>query len=254
MKKKKVILIIGGHDPTSGAGISADIETSSHFGCHAISLLTCTTIQNTNKIFKVNKMPKNYIINGFRELISEFKINVIKIGLIPNIQASKEILELLSSKKIKNTPVIIDPIIKSGNGKILTKNNNLNFLLENIYPKAKLLTPNLQEFNTIKNLKKKDCKDKIENIIITDYEIKNNFLILKLINNKNNFEKNFKITKYKKTYHGTGCTFATAIACNIANQKNIENSIKISLRYIKKTILLSNISGKKQSFLNRNFL
>ncbi len=158
MKKKKVILIIGGHDPTSGAGISADIETSSHFGCHAISLLTCTTIQNTNKIFKVNKMPKNYIINGFKELISEFKINVIKIGLIPNIQASKEILELLNSTKIKNTPVVIDPIIKSGNGKILTKNNNLNFLLENIYPKAKLLTPNLQEFKLLKNFKKKIVK------------------------------------------------------------------------------------------------
>ena len=94
----------------------------------SISLLTCMTIQNTNKIVSVNKMPKNYIINGFRELISEFKINVIKIGLIPNIQASKEILELLNSKKMKNTPVIIDPIIKSGSGTMLTNNNNLKFL------------------------------------------------------------------------------------------------------------------------------
>ena len=155
MKKKKVILVIGGHDPTSGAGISADIETSSHFGCHTLSLLTCMTIQNTNKIVSVNKMPKNYIINGFRELISEFKINVIKIGLIPNIQASKEILELLNSKKMKNTPVIIDPIIKSGSGTMLTNNNNLKFLIENIYPRASLLTPNLLEFETIRNFKKR---------------------------------------------------------------------------------------------------
>ena len=254
MKKKKVILVIGGHDPTSGAGISADIETSSHFGCHALSLLTCTTIQNTNKIVSVNKMPKNYIINGFRELISEFKINVIKIGLIPNMQASKEILELLNSKKIKNTPVIIDPIIKSGSGTMLTNNNNLKFLIENIYPRASLLTPNLLEFETIENFKKKDYADKIGNIIITNYQIKNNFITLKFIDNKKIIEKNFKTEKYRKTYHGTGCTFATAIACNIAHQNNIEKSIKIALKYIKKTIKLSNINGKKQSFLNRSFL
>ena len=253
--KKKVILVIGGHDPTSGAGISADIETSAHFGCHALSLLTCSTIQNTNKIVSVNKMPKNYIINGFRELISEFKIDVIKIGLIPNVQASKEILELLNNKKIKNTPVVIDPIIESGSGTMLTNNNNLKFLIENVYPKASLLTPNLLEFNTIENFKKKDCANKIDNIIITNYQIKNNFITLKLIENKKKInEKNFKIEKYKKTYHGTGCTFATAIACNIAHQNNIEKSIKLSLRYIKKTILLSNINGKKQSFLNRSFL
>jgi len=252
--KKKVILVIGGHDPTSGAGISADIETSAHFGCHALSLLTCSTIQNTNKIVSVNKMPKNYIIHGFRELISEFKIDVIKIGLIPNIQASKEILELLNNKKIKNTPVVIDPIIESGSGTILTNNNNLKFLIENVYPKASLLTPNLLEFNTIENFKKKDCADKIDNIIITNYQIKNNFITLKLIENKKINEKNFKIEKYKKTFHGTGCTFATAIACNIAHQNNIEKSIKLALRYIKKTILLSNINGKKQSFLNRSFL
>ena len=254
MKKKKVILVIGGHDPTSGAGISADIETSAHFGCHALSLLTCTTIQNTNKIVSVNKMPKNYIINGFRELISEFKINVIKIGLIPNIQASKEILELLNSKKMKNTPIIIDPIIKSGSGTMLTNNNNLKFLIENIYPRASLLTPNLLEFETIENFKKKDCINKIGKIIITNYQIKNNFINLKFIDKKKIIEKNFKIEKYKKTYHGTGCTFATAIACNIAHQNNIEKSIKIALKYIKKTIVLSNINGKKQSFLNRSFL
>ena len=101
---------------------------------------------------------------------------------------------------------------------------------------------------------KKDCTDKISKIIITNYQIKNNFITLKFIDNKKIIEKNFKTEKYRKTYHGTGCTFATAIACNIAHQNNIEKSIKIALKYIKKTIILSNINGKKQSFLNRSFL
>ena len=53
MKKKKIILVIGGHDPTGGAGIVADIETAANFKLHALSILTCTTIQNRNKMIKI---------------------------------------------------------------------------------------------------------------------------------------------------------------------------------------------------------
>ena len=67
MQKKKVILIIGGHDPTSGAGISADIETANYFNFHSLSILTCSTIQNTSKVIKVNDMPKDYIYNCYKE-------------------------------------------------------------------------------------------------------------------------------------------------------------------------------------------
>ena len=122
MRKKKVILIIGGHDPTGGAGITADIETANHFNCHPLSILTCTTIQDTSGVIKINNMPKDYIYKCFDKLIKEFKVNVIKIGLIPSLTASKEISRILNNKKIKNVPVIIDPIIKSGSGiELITK-------------------------------------------------------------------------------------------------------------------------------------
>ena len=104
MRKKKVILIIGGHDPTGGAGITADIETANHFNCHPLSILTCTTIQDTSGVTKISNMPKDYIYKCFDKLINEFKVNVIKIGLIPSLTASKEILKILSNKKIKNIP------------------------------------------------------------------------------------------------------------------------------------------------------
>ena len=74
MKKKKIILIIGGHDPTGGAGIVADIETAAHFKLHALSILTCTTIQNTSKMIKINQMPKNIYIKVFRKLLKNLKL------------------------------------------------------------------------------------------------------------------------------------------------------------------------------------
>jgi len=252
MQKKKIILIIGGHDPTGGAGITADIETANHFNCHPLSILTCTTIQDTSGVTKISNMPKDYIYKCFDKLINEFKVNVIKIGLIPSLTASKEILRILSNKKIKNIPIIIDPIIKSGSGTELVTKNNLNYVIKNIYPKSDLLTPNIYEYNIIKKLFNID--NNINNILVTNYSVKNNEIVLNLKTSNFQKEKNFSIKKFKKKFHGTGCTFSTAIACNISKNISIEKSIKISLLYMKESIINSSVKGKKQSFLSRNLL
>ena len=252
MQKKKIILIIGGHDPTGGAGITADIETANHFNCHPLSILTCTTIQDTSGVVKINNMPKDYIYKCFDKLINEFKVNVIKIGLIPSLTASKEILKILNNKKIKNIPIIIDPIIKSGSGTELVNKNNLNYVIKNIYPKSDLLTPNIYEYNIIKKLFNKG--NNINNILVTNYSVKNNEIVLNLKTSNYQKEKNFSIKKFKKKFHGTECTFSTAIACNISKNISIERSIKISLLYMKESIINSSVNGKKQSFLSRNLL
>jgi hydroxymethylpyrimidine/phosphomethylpyrimidine kinase len=253
MKKKKVILIISGHDPTGGAGITADIETAGNFNFHALSILTCSTVQNTSNFLKINKMPDSYIYNCFKELVKEFKIDVIKIGLIPSIKSSREVLKILESKYVKNVPIIIDPIIKSGNGVELLSNNNINYIVKYIYPKAVLLTPNNYEYNIIKKIYNNYKKNNIKNILVTNYKIDKNSIILKLKSNNLETKKQFNIQNFSNTYHGTGCTFSTAIACNIGLNNSIEKSIKISLKFIKKTITSSSIKGRKQSLLNRNF-
>tara|TARA_B100001996_G_scaffold382733_1_gene375472 strand:+ start:1978 stop:2739 length:762 start_codon:yes stop_codon:yes gene_type:complete len=250
MQKKKIILIIGGHDPTNGAGISADIETANYFNFHSISILTCTTIQNTAKVIKINKMPKNYIYDCYKEVIKDFKVNVIKIGLLPTINSSKEVLKIINHRNMKNIPIIIDPIIKSGSNIKLISNNNLNYLIKNVYPKANLITPNIYEYKFLKKITNNFKKRNIENILITNYKDMDNLIKLRLKKEYLKTEKIFHIKKINKKFHGTGCTFSTALACNI--DKNIEKSIKLSINYMNKIMSLPSIPGKKQYFLNRS--
>ena len=251
MKKKKTILIISGHDPSGGAGIIADVETANYFNFHCLSILTCTTIQNTSKVHKINKMPSNYMYKSFMEIIKEFKISAIKIGLIPSLECSKEILKIISDKRLKGVPIIIDPIIKSGSDNELTSEKNIKFMIKNLYSKAELITPNIYEYKVIKNLCNNINKAQSINIIITDYKINKKFITLKLFKKNSLKEKMFQTEKFSGIFHGTGCTLSTAIACNIGMNNNLEKSITISLDYIKNAIKLSNISGKKQSLLNR---
>lgn len=251
MKKKKIILLIGGHDPTGGAGIGADIETASYFNFHSLSILTCSTIQNSNGVYKINSMPKNYIYESYKKIIEEFKINVIKIGLLPSIQSSSEVLKIINDKKLKNIPIIADPIIRSGRNNILNSNKNLKFLIENIYPKVKLITPNFYEYEQLKKFTDNFKKNKFKNILITNYENSTKTITLKLKKNSVTKQKSYFIKKYNKDFHGTGCTFSTALACNIAMKNSIENSIVISLDYISKTLKTSTVSGLSQDYLNR---
>jgi hydroxymethylpyrimidine/phosphomethylpyrimidine kinase len=116
-----------------------------------------------------------------------------------------------------------------------------------------LLTPNNYEYNIIKKIYNNYKKNNIKNILVTNYKIDKNSIILKLKSNNLETKKQFNIQNFSNTYHGTGCTFSTAIACNIGLNNSIEKSIKISLKFIKKTITSSSIKGRKQSLLNRNF-
>ena len=250
MKNKKVILIIGGHDPTGGAGIVADIETANHYKYHALSILTCSTVQNTSKFIRVNKMPRNYITDSFNEIVKDFKIDVVKIGLLPTINSSKEVLDIINSKKLKDIPIIIDPIIKSSTNKLITTKNNLKFQIKNIYPKSYLITPNTYEYNVLKKIDIDFMENYIKNILITDYNTRKNIITLKLNSSRNPY---FMTKKINKKFHGTGCTFSSSIACNIGLNKNLKKSIEESLVFISNTILHSSIKGSKQSFLNRSF-
>ena len=253
MKKKKIILILSGHDPSGGAGIVADIETANYFNFHCLSILTCTTIQNTEKVYKINEMPNNYIYESFKKIIKEFEINVIKIGLIPSIKCSKEIVKIISDKRLKGVPLIIDPIIKAGSNNFLTAENNIKFMIKNIYSKADLITPNIYEHQIIKNLSTNNKEKKSKNIIITDYKVSEKLITLKLLKKNNKKIKIFQTKKFNGIFHGTGCTLSTAIACNIGVSKNLEKSIQKSLDYLMNTIKLCNLSGKKQFLLNRKY-
>ena len=101
MYRKKNILVISGHDPTGGAGIIADTETAIGKKIRVLSILSCITAQNSSKVINVKSVPSGYISKCYELIRSEFKIDGIKIGLLPSISISKEVQKILSKKRIK---------------------------------------------------------------------------------------------------------------------------------------------------------
>ena len=226
IKDDNLILSIAGHDPTGGAGIQVDAQIANHHGKHCLSILTCETIQNLKSFEKIIPQEDKYIQASFNNLLKNFSLKYFKIGLVPNIKIAHKLGNLIASNKPKL--VVIDPILKSGTGKKLFLKKDLNLLMQKLYRKATLLTPNIYELKTLTN--KKNIFDGIlflqeqgiENVYVTGESKKRK--IRNHLYSKGELVNIDEVPKMKTTIHGSGCALSTSILCFLANKKSLKDA------------------------------
>ena len=226
IKDDNLILSIAGHDPTGGAGIQVDAQIANHHGKHCLSILTCETIQNLKSFEKIIPQEEKYIQASFNNLLKNFSLKYFKIGLVPNIKIAHKLGSLIASNKPEF--IVIDPILKTGTGKKLFLKKDQNLLMQKLYRKATLLTPNIYELKTLTN--KKNIFDGIlfllnqgiENVYVTG-ELKKG-KIRNHLYSKGELVNIDEVPKIKTTIHGSGCALSTSILCFLVNKKSLKEA------------------------------
>ena len=228
------LLSIGGSDPSSGAGIQSDVKILSSLNAHCLTVVTAITSQNTSNFGEVEQVSQKILRDQLKSVISDFKIDGIKIGMVYDSPIIKELYHQL--KKIK-IPIVVDPVIQSTTGGKLIKKSAINDFQKFIIPLATVITPNKFEAEILSKTKI-NSKNKPEKIarIIQKMGAKNVVITgIKTTNNKISdfvLEKNRKYiisgNKISKINHGSGCNFAAAIVFSLANKKNIQESVKFA--------------------------
>ena len=133
------ILSIGGSDPSSGAGIQSDIKTFSNHDTYGFTIVTAITSQNTKKVTSIEPVSAKSLRAQLDSILSDFRVDAIKIGVVYNSQIIKIIYSKLRNIKV---PIVIDPIIKSTTGATLLKKNALHVYKKILIPLADVITPN----------------------------------------------------------------------------------------------------------------
>ena len=241
------LLSIGGSDPSSGAGIQSDVKMLSSLNVHCLTVVTAITAQNTSNFRTVEPVSQKILRDQLKSVISDFKINGIKIGMVYNSQIIKELYHQL--KKIK-VPIVIDPVIRSTTGGSLIKKSAIKDFQKFMIPLATIITPNKFEAEIISNTKinSKNQPEKIakliqkmgaKNVVITGIKTKNN-QISEFVLEQN---KKYVISgdKISKINHGSGCNFSAAIVFALANKKSVRESV----RYAKQITYNSIKNAKK---------
>ena len=241
-------MTIAGSDSGGGAGIQADLKTIlMHDDCWGICVITAITAQNTQKVKKIFRLPLDIIENQFDTLIEDFDVHAIKTGMLLN----SEIIDLISSKiNLLQTPLIIDPVMRSTTGTNLSEGDFLESLIGKLIPISTIITPNINEAEILSNISINN-HDNVEDACRIIKKLGTKAVLIKggHLNEKKSdvfdtfyYKEKFYYFKKKRitgNFHGIGCTFSTAIACNLAKDIDIVESVKNSETFIEKVILSS---------------
>jgi hydroxymethylpyrimidine/phosphomethylpyrimidine kinase len=142
MDKRPGVLCVGGHDPTGGAGIQADIETLTALGVRPFSLVTCLTTQDTNDVAGILPTPVAAFRQQFDRLLADIQPDAIKIGLLGSVDVASFLAGRLAAF---DRPLVIDPVLRAGGGEPLAGEALRHCLRDRLVCRATLLTPNLAE-------------------------------------------------------------------------------------------------------------
>lgn len=245
----KTILIIAGSDSGGGAGIQADIKTAEYFKVFSTTAITAVTAQNSLGVEAVFDLPTNFIKKQLDAITKDFEISAVKIGMLSNKDVIDLIYEFIKDLKI---PIVLDPVFISKAGSTLMSDENIAHL-KKLFKFTTILTPNLHE---AKKLFGQDFNSELKFKIPCDTVIKNikeNDLSIDKLYYKNSLMKEFK-TKFidSTNLHGTGCSFSTAIAANLALGKNIEEAILLAKSYIYNAIKFAPKLGNGKGPIRHN--
>lgn len=237
----KVVLSIAGSDSSGGAGIQADLKTFEAFDTFGCSALTVLTAQNTQGVTNIQEISPSFVQEQIQRVLEDFEVSAIKIGML----FSNEIIDIVRETiKDLDTPIVFDPVFISKAGSKLLNDDAIENL-KTLFPYVNIITPNLYEakalFNydvlnekAIEEIAKLPCRVVIKNDIVRkeneDFSMDTFF---------DNNDKKVFYTKLIETTnnHGTGCSFSSAIAANIALGKSLEEAIKVSKEFIYQAIL-----------------
>ena len=244
------LLSIGGSDPSSGAGIQSDVKTFSSFDIHCLTVITAITSQNTSSFGMIEPVSEKILKNQLISVISDFKIDGIKIGMVYNSQIIKVLHQQLGKLKI---PIVIDPVFKSTTGGMLIESSAIKDFQKLLIPLATVITPNKFEAEIISKTKinTKNTPEKVakiiqkigaKNVVITGIETKNN-QISDFVLEKN---KKYTITgdKISKINHGSGCNYSAAMILALAKNKSIRESVLFAKEFTYNSIKNAKKTGK----------
>jgi len=231
----KTVLTIAGSDSSGGAGIQADLKTFEAFGVFGTSAITVLTAQNTTGVRSIQTIPVDFILEQIDAVLEDFSIDAIKIGMLydtPIIEAVKNRLEGL------NIPIVLDPVSVSKAGSPLLKAEAVHALRE-FSKSVTVSTPNLHEAQLLYGYRV-DVNDIFSaelshpsTVLIKNHTLKSPEMQSVDILYSDGKKSIFPSVRIKTSnLHGTGCSYSSAIAANLALGHSLEHSIEIAKHFI----------------------
>ncbi len=245
------VLAIAGSDPSGGAGIQADLKTFTSLGVYGAAATTALTVQNTMEVRDAMPVPADFVAQQVDAVIADIRVDVIKLGMLPNADVCRAILPYLAGRT-----VVCDPVMVATSGARLIDAEAVSALTDLVIAHSTYITPNLHELSIL-------CGKAVTDLRAAGMELLGRFSRLKGIVLKGGHVNTLSddvtdILLYRddadhqirehavvhpryqtKNTHGTGCTLSSALAACLAKKETPDQAFSRSVAYVNQLIGLS---------------
>lgn len=221
MKKIPTVLVFAGHDPSGGAGIQADIEALASQGCHAASVITALTVQDTTDVAGFRALEATDIVAQARAILEDMPVALFKLGMLASVENVEVIHTILTD--YPQIPVVLDPVLASGRGTALGGQELVEAIRVLLLPMTTVLTPNSLETRALAqgadNLEASALAlldDGVDYLLVTGSH-ENTPHVENRLYHDNRLLETFTWERLPHSYHGSGCTLASSLAGLLAH-------------------------------------
>jgi hydroxymethylpyrimidine/phosphomethylpyrimidine kinase len=258
-------MTIAGFDPSSGAGITADIKTIAAHECYGVCCITALTVQSTRGVRRVEGVDPKIIGETLQELVSDLAVDAVHIGMLGNAQVVGVVADFLEQtfpERARLPHVVLDPILKSSSGADLLDAAGTRLLIKKLIPLAEVVTPNLDEASVLTGRAVTNLDEMREaatrlhalgaaNVVVTGGHLEKAIDLLSFATGRGQEQEVFKADRQRSnSTHGTGCAFATALACHLAHGRGLPEAVLLSKVYVSAAIANADALGHGVGPLN----
>jgi hydroxymethylpyrimidine/phosphomethylpyrimidine kinase len=249
-----LVLAIGGHDPSGGAGLQADIETLAAHGCRALTVVTALTTQSTCRVNQIQVQPPHQVDAQCRLLLEESRVGAIKIGLLGSAQVAAVAAALLAD--FPHIPVVLDPVLASGSGAPFADETLQRAIVDLLCPVCTLLTPNGPEARILTGEQHLDCCAAVlaahgcsAALITGGHEA--DAQVINRLYDPTGLMDTYRWPRLRGSFHGSGCTLASAAAANLALGLRLTAAVERAQDYTWSCLSHGLATGRCQLMPNR---
>ena len=225
---KPTVLCLSGLDPTGGAGLQADIETLFACGCHCLPVATSLTVQDTANVTRTQTVATDLLRAQIDTLFADIKVHAIKIGLIDSLDTLSLVAEVMAD--YPDIPVVADPVLKAGGGFRFSGEDLLTAYRRFIVPRVTVLTPNTEELSALSRVSADHASAAsallalgCQHILVTGTHARTPDVVNTLYHH-NAPPESWTWPRLAGSYHGSGCTLASALAAGLAQGKSVSDA------------------------------
>ncbi|MBP9714375.1 MAG: hydroxymethylpyrimidine/phosphomethylpyrimidine kinase [Sterolibacterium sp.] len=276
-----IVLSFAASDPTGGAGIQADLLTLAALGCHPLSVITALTVQDTAGVEDILPIDDEWITDQARALLEDIPVAAFKLGMLGSLENIVAIASIVSD--YPDIPLILDPVLASGRGDALANEDMVDAMLQLLLPQTTIITPNSLEARRLTQdddsddaddpddatgrseddeeetciLSLADCARRLigagsELVLITGTH-ENTAQVVNTLYGSHGAIRSDKWQRLPGSYHGSGCTLASAIAANLAHGMDAIEAVRGAQEYTWRTLARGFRPGMGQHIPDRFF-